>query len=1388
MSKGQGDGNTGRAVPMRVIVCGLHRTGTLSMRAALRHLGLHDCYHMKSVSENIEAHPQQWIRAFEAKYAGKGDFTKADWDMLLGFSQACCDMPTAVFSCELAEIYPEAKIIILNRNPEKWYESVLGSVAETMNPTSLRHKLARIYICIFDRQMRSWFAFLRVMTSLSMPFNHSRDKDKAIAWFNERYAEFREKIPAHRRIEFSVKDGWVPLLEVPFPHLNDRASYAVKWDYKCSQAIARANTNLVNCFGRACAMTASKDESAEEFREWLRSIPSETLIVYSDGSLSTEKAAGYGYVIHRNGLTLTSGSGRLGPAEVFDAEAKGALEGLRAALNLPSPRHIYVCLDNLAVATCLRGMPADSSQEVFLEFQALATTHGAAEVRWIPGYTNITGNEQADALAKAATSLPEPADALPTLAHLRRTARQQSRDAFEAWWDASAPDQYKPLHLKPTTGCPPELELPRPLLHHLLAARSRHGDFADYHDLLEVLSRTSRLTPNRGIYIYARGETDKAVSITYANLRDEAVTLGRRLRQAIDPTSRSVVLVHLDNHMDHVLWLWAVIAAGQVPAISTPFTKDLEQRRKHLLHLKHLLHCPIVITKRTLMPEFLDLPGLHIYAIEDLAVGRVPCRFQNTVGNGTNKASADTAVLMLTSGSTGNAKAVALNHAQIIHAITNKSIFHKMSSSDVFLNWIGMDHVANLTEIHLQAMALGSNQVHVHAEDVVADPLVFLHLIERHAVAYTFAPNSFLANVRKVLQQVLQNAVPAVQSLPDLSSIRCLISGGEANLTGLCASITQLFHQLGAPANFIRPGFGMTETCAGSIYNTDCPAGDLAHGREFTSVGHVIPGMEVRVTLANDGGVCKAHDIGQLEVRGTNIFAEYFNDPEATVKAFTPDGWFITGDLAFLDEAGHVHVVGRGTESININGVKHYPHAIEQALENANIAGLTPTYTAVFPYRISGAASETLCVVYVPSYDADDIAARVRSFHAIRGIVANICVALPYQIIPLNRELLLKSTLGKLSRGKLRKEFEAGEYDAIIQHESDILAQSRRQPVIMATTHTEAVVQRVVTTFFATSHEEIGIYTNLFDLGCSSFEIVQLKHKLQEEPSLSKNISISMIISHPTVHMLAAALQSPGTPSCMPYEPVVTLRSSGAKTPLWLIHPGVGEVLVFLQLAKHITDRPVHALRARGFNGEAFFSSLDEMLDRYQAAIQTVQPAGPYAILGYSYGGTVAFEIAKRLQCYGYETPFLGVIDQPPHIKERMRHGGWTKALLTLIQKSLLVDVLLASASKQRLQEYGLDRDRLLTWTNVAFNSHAIAQNYEPQGHVAAIEVLYGNPIEEVASTKQEWLETKLSLWTDFAFDVEFHEVAGSHYTILSEEHAHSFYLALHARMEIRGI
>ncbi|KAM0207228.1 hypothetical protein ACHAPQ_003523 [Fusarium lateritium] len=211
----------------------------------------------------------EWIRALEAKYAGQGSFTRADWDHLLGDCQAVCDVPAAFFGAELAEIYPEAKVIIMNRDPEKWYESVLNSIYLITTPQDLWSKLNMIYCFFLDPNLQYIARYSKTMRGLVQKYDHGKDKDKALAWYKAQYQEFHDRIPAERYIEYTITEGWAPLceylgvpvpevedpetgkmVEAPFPHLNDRETFRRQSKVIKKKTKERANQNLLAAVGR----------------------------------------------------------------------------------------------------------------------------------------------------------------------------------------------------------------------------------------------------------------------------------------------------------------------------------------------------------------------------------------------------------------------------------------------------------------------------------------------------------------------------------------------------------------------------------------------------------------------------------------------------------------------------------------------------------------------------------------------------------------------------------------------------------------------------------------------------------------------------------------------------------------------------------------------------------------------------------------------------------------------------------------------------------------------------------------------------------------------------------------------------------------------------------
>jgi hypothetical protein len=146
-------------------------------------------------------------------------------------------MPASVFGTELAEAYPEAKVIILNREREKWYESCMASIHAAFASVSLFNK---ILIVLFDPKFREFGMFMHKLNTEVQGFAWP-EREKALAFFDGHYAEWRAKIPRDRVLEYRVQDGWGPLcrhlevpvptvlvdgqvVEAPFPRLNDGAS------------------------------------------------------------------------------------------------------------------------------------------------------------------------------------------------------------------------------------------------------------------------------------------------------------------------------------------------------------------------------------------------------------------------------------------------------------------------------------------------------------------------------------------------------------------------------------------------------------------------------------------------------------------------------------------------------------------------------------------------------------------------------------------------------------------------------------------------------------------------------------------------------------------------------------------------------------------------------------------------------------------------------------------------------------------------------------------------------------------------------------------------------------------------------------------------------------
>lgn len=214
---------------LQVIGAGFGRTGTMSLKAALERLGFAPCDHMSEVFLHPER-AQLWMEAVEAKAEG----IPFDWERLYGGYRATTDWPGAFFWRELAAAYPEAKVILSVRDPERWYESMLRTVYAIRHDPEAGQRVAAM---LGDTDL-AWMPRLVDAIGFDGTFaGRFTDRAYAIEVFNQHIADVVSEIPAERLMLFEPRDGWEPLctfLEVPvpegesFPHLNDAATFVAR--------------------------------------------------------------------------------------------------------------------------------------------------------------------------------------------------------------------------------------------------------------------------------------------------------------------------------------------------------------------------------------------------------------------------------------------------------------------------------------------------------------------------------------------------------------------------------------------------------------------------------------------------------------------------------------------------------------------------------------------------------------------------------------------------------------------------------------------------------------------------------------------------------------------------------------------------------------------------------------------------------------------------------------------------------------------------------------------------------------------------------------------------------------------------------------------------------
>ncbi|HEX4382772.1 MAG TPA: amino acid adenylation domain-containing protein [Myxococcales bacterium] len=448
---------------------------------------------------------------------------------------------------------------------------------------------------------------------------------------------------------------------------------------------------------------------------------------------------------------------------------------------------------------------------------------------------------------------------------------------------------------------------------------------------------------------------------------------------------------------------------------------------------------------------------------------------------------------------------------------------------------------------------------------------------------------------------------------------------------------------------------------------------------------------------------------GELCIGGIGVARGYLNRPELTATKFVDNPFlpggrlYRTGDRCRWRDDGTLQYLGRTDQQLKIRGVRIEPGEIESAL-----AAHPAVREAAVVAREDRPGDKRLVAYVVAS--APLASGELREF--LRG-------KLPEQMIP--AAFVALEALPLTANGKVdRKALPAPE------------AEMRAPGPAATALETELIVlwEELL------QAGPVGTRDDFFALGGHSLSAVTLLKRIEDR--FGRPVPLASFFRAPTVEGLAALLQ--GRQQSQPWSPLVPIQTAGARIPFFCVHPGLGSIAGYDALARTLgDDQPFYALSAIGLaTGQEPDTSVEEMAARYLTAIRAIRPEGPYLLGGHSFGGLVAFEMARQLGPRASQV-FLLDTAAPGFSRKPSREG---------------LPALDAAAGDEQMKRL------------VDFQTRVVpdaCRLYQPPAHPGAVSLLR-------AAEREPGIEP-FKGWASFAPALALDEVPGDHFSMLKPPH-----------------